>query len=322
MAKRYDIVALGECLIDFSQLQPGTMDFRGNPGGAPANVLAAAARLGNKTAFIGKVGQDPFGLFLRDSLKQAGIDTAGLLISPAHNTTLAFVALDGAGERSFRFYRRHTADVELSFEEVPLRLLQEGRIFHFGSVSLTDLPAGDTTLRAVAYAKSHGSVISFDPNYRAFLWDSEERARKAIQSGLALAQLVKLSQEEAALITGEEAPEQAARALLKRYPGVRLLAVTCGEKGAWCFCGGLAAHQPAYAVSCVDTTGAGDAFWGAMLHRLLTADLALPGEQQALDRLTAWCCAAGSLTTTKSGAIPALPTGPQIDQCVAQGATL
>ena len=316
MAKRYDIVALGECLIDFVQQKEGSLQFSGNPGGAPANVLAAAARLGQSTAFIGKVGQDVFGEAFQKALLAEGIDTAGLVLSPAHNTTLAFVSLNAAGDRGFNFYRDKTADVELCFEEVPLSLLQGGRIFHFGSVSLTSEPAREATLRAVASAKSHGSLISYDPNYRPALWKTPQQAQEMMRKGLSLADVVKLSEEEAFFLSGQTEPSKAARFLMDRYGGVSTLAVTCAEKGAWLFSKTAGAYAPAYKVASVDTTGAGDAFWGAFLYCVLEARLVLPAEKKQLDKIAAFCNAAGSLATTRYGAIPAMPKKEDILSCM------
>ena len=202
----FDIVALGESLIDFTpsgENSQGMALFARNPGGAPANVLAMAAKLGGKTAFIGKVGDDAFGAFLKKTMEDAGVDVRGLRMTREYPTTLAFVQLTPEGDRSFTFYRKPGADVMLAPAEVDRALLRDCRIFHFGSVSLTDEPCRTATLEAAREAKAAGAMISYDPNYRPFLWDSAERAREALLAALPLADIVKVSEEEMELLTGE-----------------------------------------------------------------------------------------------------------------------
>lgn len=225
----FDIVALGESLIDFTpsgENSQGMALFARNPGGAPANVLAMAAKLGGKTAFIGKVGDDAFGAFLKKTMEDAGVDVRGLRMTREYPTTLAFVQLTPEGDRSFTFYRKPGADVMLAPAEVDRALLRDCRIFHFGSVSLTDEPCRTATLEAAREAKAAGAMISYDPNYRPFLWDSAERAREALLAALPLADIVKVSEEEMELLTGEVQLEAGADALASR--GAALVLVTLG----------------------------------------------------------------------------------------------
>ena len=201
-----DVVALGECLIDFTPNGENTQGialFARNPGGAPANVLAMNACLGGKTAFIGKVGKDGFGDFLRQTLIDSGIDVSGLAVDEKVPTTLAFVQLDANGDRSFTFYRSPGADVMLTEAEVNTALIDDCTVFHFGSVSMTAEPCRTATLAAARYARQRGKLVSFDPNYRPLLWESTAEAVRQMQAGVELADLLKVSEEEMQLITGE-----------------------------------------------------------------------------------------------------------------------
>ena len=230
----YDVVALGELLIDFTcqSVDPaGYPTMAAHPGGAPANFLAALAKFGARTALLGKVGSDAFGGLLRDTLRAAGIETRGLAAARDVFATLSFVTLDEHGDRSFSFARKPGADTCLTFEELDLELIREARIFHFGSLSLTDEPARTTTHRAVQYAKAHGKLITYDPNLRPPLWDSLDTAREQILWGLAQADVVKISQEEVEFLFGL-GPEQGAGHIIRHF-GARLVFVTCGADG--CF---------------------------------------------------------------------------------------
>ena len=266
MTARFDIAALGELLIDFTDRglsDAGMRLFEQNPGGAPANMLAAAARLGERTAFIGKVGDDMHGRFLRDTLTAAGIDVTGLVLSPDVFTTLAFVALDDRGERHFSFARKPGADTCLRSDELPAPLLSSARVLHVSSLSLTDEPARSATFAAVEAAKRAGAVISYDPNYRAALWPDEAAAAAQMRSMVSYADVMKLSDEETLLLTGAAEPEEAAHRLLAQ--GVSCVAVTLGERGALVAVAGGMQIAPAFSSDPVDTTGAGDGFWGGFL---------------------------------------------------------
>ena len=265
-----DITALGELLIDFTAVgrsENGMLLFEQNPGGAVANVAVAAARCGAKAAFIGKVGADMQGCFLAETLAEAGVDIRGLRKTQDAFTTLAFVALSAEGERSFAFARKPGADTCLTQEELDIPLLQSTRILHTGSLSLTDEPARSATYAAIRIAKAAGAIISYDPNYRASLWPSQAEACRAMASLIPWADILKLSQEEVALLTGENDPQAAAWAL--RRQGVAVVAVTLGKMGALVLAGQETSFVPAYPARAVDATGAGDAFFGGFLYRFL-----------------------------------------------------
>ncbi len=309
--KNYHVVALGECLIDMLPHGENAHSlplFSANPGGAPANVLAMYTKLGGETAFIGKVGKDGFGDMLTAHLKNASIDTSGVAVDTRHPTTLAFVHLNDKGDRSFSFYRKSCADVRLESHEINTALLENCAVFHFGSVSLTDEPARTATLDAVNTAKQHGAIISYDPNYRPLLWENAEDAKKSMRKGAELADIIKVSDEELALITGETAYYAGAQKLLDM--GISLVFVTLGADGAF-YCNKHAnGLLKTYAVDTVDTTGAGDTFFGSVLWQLkgktLNEIANLP--EDALYKITDFANAAGSLATTKKGAIPAMPS--------------
>lgn len=313
-----DIVAIGEILIDFTpsgKNGQGADLFAKNPGGAPANVLAMAARLSGKTAFIGKVGRDAFGNFLRSVLVQNGIGSSGLAEDETVPTTLAFVQLDENGDRSFTFYRNPGADRMLTAQDVKTELIDSCRVFHFGSVSMTHDPSRSATLYAAGYAKAQGKLVSFDPNYRAMLWDDEADALEQIRQGIAMADVLKVSEEEAQLITGDNDPASASQKLLDMGPA--LVLVSLGEQGAFYRTTSCAGHVPAYSVEAVDTTGAGDAFVGAILWQLSGMGrnaISAMGETR-LREIVNFANAAGALTTTAGGAIPAMPNMEQICQC-------
>lgn len=305
----YDVAALGEVLIDFtpSGISPGGQRlFEQNPGGAPANVLAALNKCGLKTAIIGKVGKDMHGLFLRDTLEQAGIDCKGLIIDDKVFTTLAFVALNENGERSFSFARKPGADTMLTKEEVDFDLLNHSRIFHVGSLSLTNEPSRSATYYAVETARKNGSIISYDPNYRAPLWDSRESAIREMRSLLPHVDVMKLSDEETALLTPESAPEAAAAYLVAH--GIPLVAVTLGAAGAYVCTKEGGSIVPGFTSKVVDTTGAGDSFWGGFLYQLAISgkhprDISL---SEAIE-FAGFANAVASLCVEKRGGIPGMP---------------
>jgi fructokinase len=314
----YDVCALGELLIDFTpsgENELGVSLFGRNPGGAPANVLAMINKLGGKTAFIGKVGADAFGRFLEKTLADAGIDTSGLVQDPACLTTLAFVQLSETGDRSFSFYRREGADLMLTWAEINRRLIDDAKIFHFGSVSLSGQPCRGTVHEAVRYAKSKGKIISYDPNYRPLLWSNEGEAKTEIGKLLDSADILKVSEEEMTLLTGEEDLEKGSSLLAEN--GSAIVLVSLGAKGAYFRCAAGSGSLPTYDVETVDTTGAGGSFLGAVHYRLRgksREDLKNISHNELTD-IVDFANAAGSLTTTKKGAIPALPTVSEIEAC-------
>lgn len=314
----FDVVAVGELLIDFTPAgsdQDGSVLFGQHPGGAPANVLAAVSRLGGKTSFIGKVGTDAFGTFLRGSLEEAGIDTAGLSEDREIPTTLAFVHLDSHGDRSFSFYRHPGADLMLRPSDIPQNLVRECRILHFGSVSLTGEPSAEATLSAVRAAKEAGCIISYDPNYRPLLWNDEKTAKSKMLSGLDFADIVKVSKEEMLLLTGKADLAEGAEEIARH--GASLVLVSLGPEGAFYRLDGRCGKFRTYDTKTVDTTGAGDAFLGAVLYRLKSKTLqdVKNISDIEIEDIVSFANAAGALATTKKGAIPAMPGQEEIEHC-------
>ena len=305
----YDGAALGEILVDFAMTGAGADGFpilEAHPGGAPGNFLAAMSRCGRKTAMLAKVGEDRFGALLCKTLEEAGIETRGVVRDPSVFTTLAFVTLDEGGDRSFSFARKPGADTRLSFEELDLSLIDGARLFHFGTLSLTDEPARSATVRAVAYARERGKLITFDPNLRKPLWPSEEAAREQMLWGLHQADVVKLSDEEADFLWGCT-PEEGADILLKDF-GVKLAMVTMGAKGCYLKNALASCYAQGPAVRPVDTTGAGDIFGGCAVSRLLELDKAPEDLIQAdLLYIARFAATAASLSTEKPGGIPSIP---------------
>ena len=296
MEKRQpELVCLGELLIDFTPAgasSGGMALYERNPGGAPANVAVAAARLGLSAAFLGKVGADLHGRFLKGVLEREGVDCRGLLLDPESPTTLAFVELLPGGERDFAFHRKGCGDTRLRPDELPEDLIRRAKVLHVGTLSLTDEPACGATFRAVALAREAGATVSCDVNYRAPLWEAEGEFRAACAELLPKTDWLKVSEEEAAILTGETDPFRAGEILRKRYT-LSHLAVTLGEKGA--ILDGV--FLPGFPAKAIDATGAGDSFWGAYLFGLLRC-LPEPGR---------FACAAASCCVEKRGAIPAMP---------------
>lgn len=312
----YDVVALGELLIDFTPAgisDNGNPLFEMNPGGAPANVLVAVARLGGRCAFIGKVGNDHFGYFLKQTLENNNIDTQGLKYTGQANTTLAFVHLDDRGERSFTFLRNPGADTLLEEHEVETGIIDKGKIFHFGSLSMTHQPAERATLKAVEYAKQNGKVISYDPNWRPSLWKDVDMAKQKMILGLRYADIVKLSEEELKLLTEEPDIERAAQIVFDM--GVKLVLVTLGDQGCYYMHSSGRGHVPAYQVKVVDTTGAGDAFLGGMLYNISRIDCPIEKmDCHQLEEIIRFANATAALCITKRGGIPAMPSIDEVEQ--------
>ncbi len=301
-----DVVALGELLIDFAPVstdESGYPTLKAQPGGAPGNFLAALQKYGCSTALLGKVGDDAFGHLLVGTLNEKGIETKGIVTDPAVFTTLAFVTLDATGNRSFSFARKPGADTCLRTDELDLSLLDDCRVFHFGTLSLTSEPARSATKAAVAYAKEHGKLISFDPNLRKPLWPSDEAAKEQIEWGLHQSDIVKISDEEIEFLWGIS-PEEGAQKLLTEY-GVRLVYATLGPKGCHVANaqGSCEVASPS-GIHVVDTTGAGDIFGGSAMSqflRLNKAPEALTVEE--LRAVTRFACCAASLSTQTHGGI-------------------
>ena len=311
-----DVVALGELLIDFapqSVNEGGYPTLAANPGGAPGNFLAALNKYGCKTAMIGKVGDDMFGRLLVGTLNRSGIDTRGVLVDKGVFTTLAFVSLDASGNRDFSFARKPGADTCLRPEEVDEDLIASARVFHFGTLSLTDEPAASATRRALQLARKHGLLVSLDPNLRKPLWESDEAAKRAIEWSLREADIVKISDEEIDFLWGLS-PEEGARKLLEEYC-VQLVYATLGPKG--CYAATRRCHvtvaTPA-GVKPIDTTGAGDIFGGSAMSRFLRAGKA-PVDLSAdeLEAIVRFGCTAASLSTQKHGGITSVPDMAEVE---------
>ena len=306
----YDVVALGELLIDFTDagFSPNGMRlFEQNPGGAPANVLTALSRMGLKTAFIGKVGDDLNGHFLENVLKKEKIDTASLAVDGNFFTTLAFVSLSEDGQRHFSFARKPGADIMLRKDEVRYDIIEASKIFHIGSLSLTDEPSRTATFCALEAAKKSGCIVSYDPNYRAPLWQSEQKAREGIRSVIPYVDVIKLSEEETDFVTPEKDPKAAGRFLIEH--GIKAVFITLGKNGAYVFNREGYAYQPPVPGKAVDTNGAGDCFCSGILFCIRRENKRI--EEISLAELSEFAHfgnAAASLCIEKRGAIPAMPT--------------
>ena len=305
-----DVTALGELLIDFTMVSAdgeGYPTMAAHPGGAPANFLAALAKYGKKTALLGKVGTDKFGRLLKGTLEGAGIETRGLVAADDVFTTLAFVTLDASGDREFSFSRKPGADTCIRFEELDLSLIDEARAFHFGTLSLTDEPARSTTQQAVAYAKAHGKLITYDPNLRKPLWKSLDEAKEQMLWGLRQADVVKISDEEVEFLFGLN-PQEGAAHILKEF-GVKLVFVTCGPDGCFFKNARASGQVPGMSgIRVVDTTGAGDIFGGSAVYRLLeTGKVPEKLEEKELREIVSFACTAAGLSTTKHGGIQSVP---------------
>ena len=305
-----DVTALGELLIDFTMISAdgeGYPTMAAHPGGAPANFLAALAKYGKRTALLGKVGTDKFGRLLKGTLEGAGIETRGLVAADDVFTTLAFVTLDASGDREFSFSRKPGADTCIWFEELDLSLIDEARAFHFGTLSLTDEPARSTTQQAVAYAKAHGKLITYDPNLRKPLWKDLDEAKTQMLWGLQHADVVKISDEEVEFLFGLN-PQDGAAHILKEF-GVKLVFVTCGPDGCFFKNAQASGQVPGMSgIRVVDTTGAGDIFGGSAVYRLLETGKAPEAlEEKELREIVSFACTAAGLSTTKHGGIQSVP---------------
>lgn len=306
-----DVVALGELLIDFACLstdESGYPTMAAHPGGAPANFLAALTKFGAKTALLGKVGTDAFGKMLTATLVQSGIETRGIVKSDDFFTTLAFVTFDDHGDREFSFSRKPGADTCITFEELDLSLIDEARVFHFGTLSLTDEPARTTTQKAVAYARNQGKLITYDPNLRKPLWKNLEEAKEQLIWGLHQADVVKISDEEVEFLFGLGV-EEGADYILRNF-GVKLVFVTCGADGCF-FKNAIASGKvPSLRdIHVIDTTGAGDIFGGSAVWKLLQTGKAPETLTEAeLRDVVTFACTSAGLSTTRSGGISSVPS--------------
>ena len=314
--KRYDVVALGELLIDFTESgasEQGNPVFEANPGGAPCNVLAMLRKLDRQCAFIGTVGNDMFGHQLKAVAEEAGIDMSALRMDDAVHTTLAFVKTDAYGDRDFSFYRNPGADMMLTEDELPLDMLRDTRIFHFGTLSMTHEAVRQATKAAVQAAKSAGAIVSFDPNLRPPLWDSLNDARAQMLWGLSQADVVKIADNEIEFLTDTSDYEKGARLLKERFSNLRLLNVTAGANGSYAFCGDKKVFVPSYLLGgTVETTGAADTFCASVLNFIL--DHGMEGlSKDDLRTMLRYANAAAYLVTTRKGAIRSMPQPCQVE---------
>ena len=305
----FDVVAIGELLIDFAPVstdKDGYPTLAAKPGGAPCNFLAALAKYGAKTAMISKVGTDAFGKMLVQTLKDIGVETSGIVQDDSVFTTLAFVTLDETGDRSFSFARKPGADTCLSFDEIDLSLIDNTKVFHFGTLSLTNEPAKEATQKAVEYAKKAGKLITFDPNLRESLWDDLKDAKEQMLWGLEQADIVKISDDEVKFLWGCD-EKAGAQKLLDEF-GVKLAMVTSGAKGALLQNKNCLVSSPCPKVNSIDTTGGGDIFGGSAVGFILKLGKAPEDlSQDELSNVVSFAITAASLSTEKHGGIPSIP---------------
>jgi len=313
--KTYDVVALGELLIDFINSgvsEQGNPIFEANPGGAPCNVLSMLQNLDKTTGFIGKVGKDQFGIMLKHVIEEIGIDTKGLIMDSDVNTTLAFVHTDEEGDRDFSFYRKPGADMMLKAEEVPEEMIANAKIFHFGSLSMTDTSVEEATKKAIEIAKDNQILISFDPNLREPLWDSLDKAKEKIIYGISQCDILKISEEELVFVTNEENIEKAVLKLKEINP-MKLICVTSGKKGSIAFYKDLVVYAAGFIQKkTIETTGAGDTFCACMINYILENDISDLKEYQLREMLR-FANAAASIITTRKGALKAMPLKEEVN---------
>lgn len=316
MRRKFDVVALGELLIDFTQngvSEQGDPLLEANPGGAPCNVLAMLQKLGRSTAFVGKVGDDMFGRRLREVVGNAGIDLTDLVMDPAAHTTLAFVQTFANGDRDFSFYRDPGADMLLTADEVPEDVIAQSRIFHFGTLSMTHPGVREATQKAVACARDAGVLVSFDPNLRPPLWDDLENARAQIAWGLGQCGVLKIADNELEFMTGQTDLDKGAALLRERYPNIRILNVTAGAGGSCSYYGGRRVFVPAVKLGgTIETTGAGDTFCASVLNFLLEHGVDDLTEED-LTNMLRFANAAAYIVTTRRGAIRSMPERDEVE---------
>ena len=321
-AERFDVVALGELLIDFTDNGPsaqGNTLFEANPGGAPCNVLACLKKMGRACAFVGKVGEDMFGHLLHDVAQEAGICMDYLVFGPEARTTLAFVKTFPNGDRDFSFYRNPGADMLLTEEELPLEVIANSRIFHFGTLSMTHDGVRRATCKAIDCAKAGGALISFDPNLRPPLWGSLEEAREQISYGLARCDILKIADNELEFMTGETDFDKGAAVLREKYPNIRLFNVTAGADGSYAYYGDCRVFVPACKLGgTIETTGAGDTFCGCVLNYVLEHGLDGLAEED-LTAMLRFANTAAYLVTTRKGAIRSMPEYEEVARLLEQG---
>ena len=309
MEKKYDVTALGELLIDFAvngESEQGNQLFEACPGGAPCNVLAMLNKLGRKTAFIGKVGDDQFGKLLKDTITNTGIEAKGLVMDKDIHTTLAFVHTFPDGDREFSFYRKPGADMMLKEEEVDYDLIRQSKVFHFGTLSMTDEPVKTATKRALSVAKEAGCMITFDPNLRPPLWKTLDEAKEQMEYGFENCDVLKISDNEIQFVSGEEDYDKGIKYLQEKYQ-IPLIFLTMGKEGSRAYYKNLRVEQPGFTVKAIETTGAGDTFGACALNYVLENGITGLSEEQLYEMLE-FANGASSLITTKKGALRVMPT--------------
>ena len=314
--KKFDVVALGELLIDFTEYarsDRGNKLFEANPGGAPCNVLALLQKLGKKTAFIGKVGNDQFGRILCETINSIGIDSSNLVFDNEIPTTLAFVGKTPDGDREFSFYRNPGADMMLNADEVDEDLLKNAKIFHFGTLSMTHEAVREATISAIKKAKENGAIISLDPNLREPLWKSLDEAKTQMKDALSYCDILKISDNEIEFLTGETDFDEGVKKIREKYD-IPLICVTMGKDGSRAYYNDIKVVAGGfYQENIVDTTGAGDTFCGSVLNYICENGLENLSEKQIEEMIT-FANAAASLVTTKAGAILSMPTEAEIEK--------
>lgn len=315
MSSKFDVVALGELLIDFTEngvSNQGNPVLEANPGGAPCNVLAMLTKFHKKTSFIGMVGNDTFGNMLEKTLVEVGIDTSGLIKSSEFNTTLAFVHTLPDGDREFSFYRKPGADMMLSENEINLDLIRNTKIFHFGSLSMTDSICRDATHKAIEEAKKAGAILSFDPNLREPLWSSLDLAKECITFGMSKCDILKISDNEVLWYTEEETYDDAINHIKQEFPNIKMILLSLGKDGSRAYVGDNMVEVPAFVSDkTIETTGAGDTFCGTVLNYVLDNGLSLSCEQ--LEKMLKMANAAASIVTTRKGALRVMPEVAEIE---------
>ena len=317
MERLYDVTAMGEMLIDFTltgQSEQGNHLFEACPGGAPCNVLAMLNKLGRKTAFIGKVGEDQFGRLLKGTIDELGIETKGLILDKEIHTTLAFVHTFPDGDREFSFYRKPGADMMLTEEEVDYDLIRQSRIFHFGTLSMTDEPVRSATKKALEVAKEAGCLITFDPNLRPPLWNSLDEAKKQMEYGFQYCDMLKISDNEIQFVSGKEDYDEGICYLQDKY-NIPLIFLTMGKDGSRAYYKDIRVERKGFQVKAIETTGAGDTFCGCSIHGLLTHGLEGLTEEILGDMLT-YANAGAALITMKKGAIRSMPEPENITKLI------
>lgn len=317
MEKEFDVIAMGELLIDFTmsgQSGQGNNLFEACPGGAPCNVLALLNKMGKKTAFLGKVGKDQFGTLLRATLEEVGINTSNLLTDEQVNTTLAFVHTFPDGDREFSFYRNPGADMMLTADEVDEEFLAKARLFHFGTLSMTHDGVREATKKALKAAKDLGLLVSFDPNLRPPLWSSLELAKEQMEYGFGFCDILKISDNEIQFVSGREDYDEGIRFLQEKYR-IPLILLTMGKDGSRAYYKGMRVERPGFQCNTIETTGAGDTFCGSSLNYLLEHDFKNLTEAQLGEMLT-FANAAAAIVTTRKGAIRAMPEKEEVEALI------